>query len=169
MNVVDLDTYSRAFNTCATRDISEEHRDLPFEGNICDIPAAMLYDFCNAFPTVLHEWMWLFLETIKLPKVLYRLIKCLYLSIQAFSAGCGDGSFLFEVDGGMKTGCPLSSLLFLLCVNPFVDLVILRCDIPRLSVTRICADDFGSALRSLSVLKIQATVFSLLLDVLACI
>ena len=60
--------------------------------------------------------------------------------------------------GGVKTGCPLSSILFLLCVNPFIDVVILRCDQPKLSVTRICADDFGSALRSLSVLKIQAPV-----------
>jgi len=161
LNVVDLDTYSRAFNICANRDLTEEHRDLPYRGNIFDIPAVMLYDFCNAFPTVLHEWMWLVLKTIKLPKDLYRVIKCLYRSIQAFSAGCGDGSFLFEVLGGVKTGCPLSSILFLLCVNPFIDLVILRCDQPKLSVTRICADDFGSALRSLSVLKIQASVFFL--------
>ena len=27
--------------------------------NILDIPAVMLYDFCIAFPTLLHEWMWL--------------------------------------------------------------------------------------------------------------
>ena len=80
----------------------------------------------------------------------------LYRSIQAFSAGCGDGSFLFEVLCGVKTVCPLSSILFVLCVNPFVDLVIRRCDAPKLSVTRICADDFGSALQSLMVLKAQA-------------
>ena len=79
------------------------------------------------------------LKTIKLPKNIYRVIKCLYRSIQAFSAGCGDGSFLFEVLCGVRTGCPLSSILFLLCVNPFVDLVIRRCDAPKLSVTRICA------------------------------
>ena len=87
------------------------------------------------------------------------MVECLYTSIQAFSAGCGDGSFLFEVLGGVKTGCPLSSILFLLCVNPFIDLVIKNCDQPKLSVTRIRAYDFGSALRSLSVLKIQSSVF----------
>ena len=39
------------------------------------------------------------LKFIKLPKDLYRVIKCLYIAIQAFSAGCGDGSFLFKVLG----------------------------------------------------------------------
>ena len=46
-------------------------------------------------------------------------------------------------------------------IRLIIDLVILRCDQPKLSVTRICADDFGSALRSLSVLKTQASVFFL--------
>ena len=32
---------------------------------------------------------------------------------------------------------------------------------PKLSVTRICADDFGSALRSLTVLKTEASIFAL--------
>ena len=65
LNVVDLDTYSRAFNICADRDLTGEHRDLPYKANIFDIPPVMLYDFCNAFPTVLREWMWLVLKTIK--------------------------------------------------------------------------------------------------------
>ena len=56
---------------------------------------------------------------------------------------------------------PPSSILFLLCVNPFIDLVIQRCDAPKLSVTRICADDFGSALRCLSGLRTQAKAFFL--------
>ena len=50
LNVVDLDTFSRAFNICANRELTEEHRDRPYRGNISEIPAVMLYDFCNAFP-----------------------------------------------------------------------------------------------------------------------
>ena len=50
LNVVDLDTFSRAFNICADIDLTEEHRDQPlrqqYKGNISDIPAVMLYDFC---------------------------------------------------------------------------------------------------------------------------
>ena len=80
---------------------------------------------------------------------------------QPFSSGCGDGSFLFQVLGGAKIGCPLSSILFLLCCNQFIDLVMRLSDGPKLSVTRICADDFGSALKSLLTLKYQAPIFKL--------
>ena len=77
LNVVDLDTYSRAFSICANIDLTEELRGQLYRGNISDIPAAMLHDFCNAFPTVLHEWVWLVLKIIKLPKDLLRVTKCL--------------------------------------------------------------------------------------------
>ena len=105
--------------------------------------------------------MWLVLNVFKIPKPLLKVIECLYSSMKVFSSGCGDGSFLFEICGGVRTGCPLSSILFLLCCNPFIDLVLRFCDGPKLSVTRICADDFGSALKSLLSLKYQAPIFRL--------
>ena len=124
-----------------------------YKGNIFDIPAVMLYDFYNAFPILLHEWMWLVSNVLRIPKPLLRVIKCLYTSITAYPSGIGDGSFLFEVFGGVRTGCPLSSILFLLCCNLFIFLMNLISDGPSLSVTRICADDFGSALRTLDTLR----------------
>ena len=129
------------------------HEGQSYKGNFSDIPAVMLYDFCNAFPTLLHEWMWLVLNVLRIPKHILKVIKCLYSSITCYSSGIGDGSFLFEVFGGVRTGCPLSSILFLLCCNPFIFLMNLVSDGPKLSVTRVCADDFGSALTSLLVLK----------------
>ena len=48
------------------------------------------------------------IENTEIVRVLARL----YTSIFAYSSGCGDGSFLFQVLGGVKTGCPLSSTLF---------------------------------------------------------
>ena len=86
-------------------------------------------------------------------KSISRVIDFLYIDIQAFSAGCGDGTFLFEVFGGVRTGCPLSSILFFLCCDPFIDVVLWLSDGPRCSVTWVCADDFGSALKSLSLLS----------------
>ena len=44
----------------------------------------------------------------------------LYTPISAYSSGVGDGSVLFWVLGGVRTGCPLSSVLFMLCLSPFV-------------------------------------------------
>ena len=105
----------------------------------------MFYDFCNAFPTLLHEWMWLVLKVLKILREIVKVIERLYTSIFAYSSECGDGSFLFQVLGGVKTGCPLRSFLFLLGVNPFIDLVLWLSDGPKCPVTRICADDFVSA------------------------
>ena len=47
---------------------------------------------------------------------------------------------------------------FLVC-NPIVDLFLLLCDGPKLSMTRVCADDFGSALSALRYLRRQASIF----------
>ena len=82
-------------------DLTPEKRSEPYLGNIGDIPAAMSYDFCNAFPTLLHEWMWLVLKVLKIPKDIVKVIERLYSKIFAYSSGCGDGSVLFEVLGGV--------------------------------------------------------------------
>ena len=41
----------------ADEQVSAASEFLEYEGNISDIPAVILYDFCNAFPNLLHEWM----------------------------------------------------------------------------------------------------------------
>ena len=79
----------------------------------------------------------------------------------AYSSGIGDGSYLFEVFGGVRTGCPLSSILFLLCCDFFRFSMNRLSDGPSLSVTRVCADDFGSALKSLNTLRRQESIFDL--------
>ena len=129
--------------------------------NIANIPVTALYDFCNAFPTLLHKWIFLVLKALKLPEKFICVIWWLYTDVTAYSSGVGDGSFLFDILGGAKTGCPASSVLFLLAVNPIVDLFLLLCDGPKLSNTRFCADDIGSALRKLCHIKRQASIFGL--------
>ena len=126
----DLDSSSSFPSSADSSDVEETHvqpaglisdgqvsaasEGQPYKGNISDIPAVMLYDFCNAFPTLLHEWMWLVLNVSRVPKPILKVIECLYTSIKAYSSGCGDGSFLFQVFGGVRTGCPLSSFFVVL-------------------------------------------------------
>jgi hypothetical protein len=129
--------------------------------DISTLPASVLYDFCNAFPMLLHAWLLLVLRCYKLRPFIRNIIKNLYKEIRAYSSGSGDGSFLFFVLCGVRTGCPLSSLLFILCINPFIHLLMTLSDIPGFSVTRVCADDFGSAMKSLYTLRTHASVFSL--------
>ena len=128
---------------------------------ISNVPCGALYDFCNAFPTFLQEWLFLVLRVLEVPTALRWIIWWLYTDIEAYSSGAGDGSFLFHVLAGVKTGCPLSSIAFLLAVNPVVDLFLYLSDGPKLSKTRVCADDFGSALKALHALKIHASIFRL--------
>ena len=151
LNVVDLDAYLRLYNSCGN--FSDPC------SRIGELPCLALYDFCNAFPTLVHEWLFMVLKMYNFPIELQWIIWWLYQDITAYSSGTGNGSFLFYVLGGVKTGCPLSSLLFLLGINPIVDLFILISDGPKLSTTRVCADDFGSALKMLKSLKRQASIF----------
>ena len=49
----------------------------------------------------------------------------------------------------------------MLGANPILDLFLYLSDGPKLSVTRVCADDFGTAVRHLRVLKVHASIFRL--------
>jgi len=114
LNVVDLDVFTRVFNSLACLSgISD---------SVGSIPCTALYDFCNAFPTVLHDWFFLVLEVLQVPASICYVIKWLFSEITAYSSGAGKGTFLFNVMCGVRTGCPPSSVLFLLCVDPLVNL-----------------------------------------------
>ena len=138
-NIIDSDLFMRIFN-------SKFDSSSISMNKIGELPVSVLYYLCNAFPTVLHEFLFLLLKVLRVPAFLRNAILNLYTNISVFSSGIGDGSFLFWVLCGVKTGCPLSSLLSLLCVNPFIDIINELSDNPGFSVTRVCADDFGSAM-----------------------
>jgi len=133
----------------------------PGDFSPADCPALALYDICNAFPTIAHYWLFAVLQCIALNNKIYNLISHLYTNSHAFSFGIGTGGLLFRVLAGVRTGCPLSATLFLLAFNPFLILINLISDGPRVSVSCMCADDVGSALRALKSLVRQHSVFKL--------
>ena len=92
--------------------------------------ALLLYDYCNAFPTLVHQWLFLVLKYLRLPRWLWLGIYWMYKDVGAYSSGIGNNAYLFDVLCGVKTGDPLSSLLFLLAINPFLDLFERHCDVP---------------------------------------
>ena len=53
-NAVDLDSFMRAFNV-----MFQGPWEIP---NLFNFPITALYDFCNAFPTLLHQWLVLVLK-----------------------------------------------------------------------------------------------------------
>ena len=59
LNAVDLDTFMRAFNVMF---------DGPWEiTNLSNFPLVALFDFCNACPTLLHEWLFLVIKVFVSP------------------------------------------------------------------------------------------------------
>ena len=97
LNVVDLDSYMRAFDVLSCIDLIEEKRGEPYRRNSGDIPAAMLYDFCDAFPTLLHEWMWLVLKVLQIPEQIVKVIERLYSLI--FCIFFGGWGWVISVSG----------------------------------------------------------------------
>ncbi len=61
----------------------------------------------------------------------------------------GPVSFCFFALAGVKTGCSLSATLFLLAMNPIIEMFNLLSYSQNLSRTCLCADDIGSTLRCL--------------------
>ena len=98
------------------------------------------------------------LKCLNLSNELINIILHMYTNCSAYSCGVGTGDLLFHVLAGVRTGCPLSANLILLGFNLFVFLINCCCDGPKLSRTCICADDVGSCLKSLTVLKTQYNV-----------
>ncbi len=131
LNVVDVDAYTRVFQqlhsdqvftgewTAATASQHRKYRKCSCVlCNIDQLPCTPLYDFCNAFPTLIHAWMFMVLRCLRLPKSFMNAIRSMYKNISAGSPGIGTESFLFILLGGAKTGCPLSSAFFLLSIHP---------------------------------------------------
>ena len=76
---------SPSFSHLHSSDVAAEQSEgNQYQGTIYDILAVMLYNFCNAFPTLLHEWMWLALHVLQFPKHLIKGIGCLFSCIKAF-------------------------------------------------------------------------------------
>ena len=98
------------------------------------------------------------IRRVHLPLKYRWLIHRLYQRIITYASGVGDGSLLFAILRGVKTGCPLSSILSLWGINPIVELFIIMSDSQSLSVTRVCADDLGSSIKHFLVLIRQVSI-----------
>lgn len=76
----------------------------------------------------------------------------------ASSTVVGNGSFLFYVLVGVRSGCHLGSILFLLCVSRFIHFFKMFSGNQGCSTTRVCTDDFGSDLRMFPALRTNASI-----------
>ena len=90
--------------------------------------AAMLFfDFAAAFPSIARLFMWLALKAIGIPTHIISALKALYSNNHHFITWGGQLFYAFTSQSGVRQGCPLSSVLFLLVID--ATLCALQCSV----------------------------------------
>ena len=83
----------------------------------------MCLDFAKAYDSVSREFLFLLLEWIGVPKPYITLIRALYHDVYASPALHGKTKCQIRMRDGLKQGCPLSCLLFILTIDPLITLL----------------------------------------------
>ncbi len=83
------------------------------------LPCLILWDMAAASPSVSHDWLFLVLEHLQVPRGFPNLVKALYRDCFASTRWGSISSLLFKIYSGVLQGCPLSAMVFTLAVNPF--------------------------------------------------
>ena len=79
--------------------------------------AVVFLDFQKAFDTVNHNFFHATLEQFKFGKSFIKWVRTIYNKAEACLSNNGWTSKPFEIQRGIRQGCPLSALLFLLVVE----------------------------------------------------
>lgn len=112
------------------------------------LPAVILLDFAQAFPSLSHTWLFAVLEEIGINPYLRNLILALYnnLVTTVYFGGCElDG---INITSGIKQGCPLSGSIFAIAADPLIR-AYLAATTMQSSRIGVFADDIALALRHL--------------------
>ncbi len=96
------------------------------EARVCSMPnsgAHLLliarWGFSAAFPSLAHEWLFRILLMMKFPEGLLNFIAGVYFCSGASATILGVERTLFTATSGVLQGCPLSGMLFAMCLAPF--------------------------------------------------
>ena len=142
-NVIDLDAYGREYAVANPR----------------SIPKLAFWDFATAVPSVAHAWMCLVLNFAGMPTNMVPLvIECMYYCNCAFAVMGSTVEILFVILAGVLQGCPLSGILFVMCIDPLLNKFNPEVVATKRAPVRACAGDIGASLTSIAILKpIKAT------------
>ena len=112
---------------------------------------------------MLHEFLHLVIAFYGFPEGFCRLVEGIYFLNFAYIDIAGQLIFLLTYLSGVLQGCPLSGMLFTICLDPF--LIWLNAVIKDDALLRACADDLGAALGKLEVLCRVEPVFQVAKDI----
>ena len=125
-NIIDIDWYAQKVSIKSRRGI------------------ILLFDFRAAFHSVSHQFMWASLEAFGLPAAFIRAIQLFYVDNKHSIKIAGQ---IFEgpiMKSGVRQGCPLSAILFVMCVDTLLRRI--RSVLGQDEVARACADDVAAVL-----------------------
>ena len=120
-------------------------------------PAAVFFDFSAAFPSISWEYMWHILKRISAPEFLRTALRNLYRNnSQILRLRSASGKHAFVAKAGVKQGCPLSPLIFAVCVDPLLRR--LGNALPG-ALIRAFADDIALVARTLPMVRQALKIF----------
>lgn len=112
------------------------------------LPAIILFDFAQAFPSLAHVWIWRVLHTLGVNPKLICLVQALYCDLHTAVFHNGRRLNTFRILAGIKQGCPMSGSIFALCADPLIRAQLLHLRGHRGRIN-LFADDVAIALAHL--------------------
>ena len=115
-------------------------------------PATVLFDFAAAFLCLSQEFLLEMLELLPIPRHVARLARSFYFEHRGCPTLEGQRGDALELSAGIRQGCPLSPLLFVVLVDG-----LLRCIQHDYSNTfaRVYADDTATVVQDVEVEMLQ--------------
>ena len=104
-------------------------------------PAIILFDFAAAFPSLARAFIWITLEAIGIPNFVICAIRSLYSNNCHFTTTNLGLYFVFTALSGVRQGCPLSSVMFILSTDCLLRMIM--DSLPKQDILNGFADDLG--------------------------
>jgi hypothetical protein len=111
-------------------------------------PAIFLFDLMAAFPSLSHQWLFVVLAKMRIPKGIIRALKALYADCSATIVLGGRRLRTIHMLSGIRQGCPASGTLFALVIDPCLRYLISKVG-PERGIVNAYADDIAAVLRDM--------------------
>jgi hypothetical protein len=111
-------------------------------------PAILLFDIAAAFPSLAHQWLFVVLQKMRIPRFMIHCIRALYRNGFAEMVLLGQRWGHLPILSGIRQGCPASGSLFVLAMDPCFRYLMSRLG-PKRGILTAFADDIAAAVKDL--------------------
>ncbi len=130
-NVVEIEGYGQSYAIADAED-----------------PGILMFDLMAAFPSLAHQWLFVVLRRMRVPRWFIQAIRALYRDCSATVVLMGLRWGSFPMRSGIRQGCPASGSLFALAFDPCIRYIMHMLG-PKRGVITAYADDVSAAVKEL--------------------